>query len=115
MDGEELCRLSCCRSEAVHQDEQDCVLQVVHFCGVPGRCWTCMQFGVPCATYKPSPSQGRVRWREVQAAGAVAVFRLFGDSGRAAFCSFCSFCTTIALVVPNTGWQALPCRHEPVP
>ena len=53
------------------------MLQVVLFCGVPGCCWTYMQDDVPRATYEPSPSQNRVYQAEVQAAGAIAVFRLF--------------------------------------
>lgn len=48
----------------MHQVEHNCVLQVVHFCGILGCCWTRMQYDVPCASYRPNPSQDRwFTWR----------------------------------------------------
>ena len=95
----------------VHHEEQNCMLQVAHYVGILGCCWTCMQYDVLCISYRSSPSQDRWCRPEVQAAGAFAVLRMSKNSGRAAFCSFC---IALALVVPIKGWQALPSSPEPV-
>lgn len=96
----------------MHQVEHNCVLQVVHFCGILGCCWTRMQYDVPCASYRPSPLQDRWFTSKVLAARAIAVFRLFKSSGRAAF--YPLGCIMLVLVVSDAGWQALPSSPEPV-